>query len=107
MSGREQPGGRWKDTLQSEPTNGQSRHLEPEQEIRRIRQGRPPGALPIAGCLGALRYFEESLQRDADSYAAWMGLSYLFDSLADERRAGQCRGIARRLRHCEEIAATF
>jgi len=106
MSEKEQPGGRWKDTLQSEPTNGHSRHLEPEQKIRRFRQGRLSGAPLIDDRLGALRYFEESLQRDADSYAAWMGLSYLFESLADERRAGQCRGVALRLRRCEGIAAT-
>lgn len=105
MSQREQPGGRWNDTLQLNPTNGQSRHLEPEQKIRRIRQGRLLGALLFDDCLGAMRYFEETLQRDGDSYSAWMGLSYLFETLSDERRAGQCRGIARRLRSCEGIAA--
>jgi hypothetical protein len=52
-----------------------------------------------------MRYFEETLQRDGDSYSAWMGLSYLFETMSDERRAGQCRGIARRLRRCEGIAA--
>jgi hypothetical protein len=35
-----------------------------------------------------------------------MGLSYLFETLSDERRAGQCRGIALRLRHGEGLAAS-
>ncbi len=106
MSQREQPGGRWNDSLQQEPTNRPSRHLKPEQEIRRIRQGRPPGALLFDDCVGAMRYYEGTLQRDNDSYSAWMGLSYLFETLSDERRAGQCRGIARLLRRCEGVAAT-
>lgn len=107
MSQREQPGGRWKDSLQSEPTNGQSRHPEPEQKIRRIRQGRLPGALPTDhDPLDALRYFERTLQRDDDSCSAWLGLAYLFETLSDERRAEQCRGIAHHLRHSEAVAAT-
>ena len=106
MSQREQPGGRWKDPLQHNPTNGHSRHLEPEQEIRRIRQSRLLGALISDDYVGAMRYFEQTLQQNGDSYSAWMGLSYLFETLSDERRAGQCRGIARRLRRCEGMAAT-
>ena len=107
MSQRELPGGRWNDSLQSDPSNGQSRHLEPEQKIRRIRQSRLLGALLCDDDpLEALRYFQQSLQQDGDSYSAWIGLSYLFETLSDERRAGQCRGIALRLRRSEGIAAT-
>ncbi len=106
MIQREQPGGRRNDSLQPEPTNRLSRHLKPEQEIRRIRQGRPSGALLFDDCVGAMRDLEGTLQRDNDSYLAWMGLSYLFETLSDERRAGQCRGVARLLRRCEGVAAT-
>jgi hypothetical protein len=53
-----------------------------------------------------MRYFEATLRRDKDSYSAWMGLSYLFETLSDERRAGQCRGVARLLRRFEGVAAT-
>jgi hypothetical protein len=53
-----------------------------------------------------MRYYEGTLQRDNDSYSAWMGLSYLFETLSDEHRAGQCRGVARLLRRCEGVAAT-
>ena len=91
MNGREQPGSRWKDTLQREPTNGQSRHLEPEQKIRRIRQGRLPGALLFDDCLGAMRYYEETLLRDGDSYSAWMGLSYLCRARVMSRASRQSR----------------
>ena len=106
MSQRELPGGRWNDSLQSDPSNGQSRHLEPEQKIRRIRQSRLLGALLYDDPVDALRYFEQTLQQNGDSYSAWIGLSYLFETLSDERRAGQCRGIALRLRRSEGIAAT-
>ena len=54
MRESEQPGGRWYDPLQSKPTNGPSRHLKPEQKIRRIRQNRLPGALLFDDCLGAI-----------------------------------------------------
>jgi hypothetical protein len=106
MDGREQPGGRWNDTLQPKPANGQSRHPEPERTIRRIRQDRRPGALLFGDCIRAMRYFEARLKQDADSYSTWIGLACLFESLADERRAGQCRGIARRLSRPGRLAAT-
>ena len=131
MSRIEKPGSRWNTSHLQNPATDTAHLQEPVQKIRRIRQGRLPGALCLTAVqtdpvvadavtpdesmaarvdlgdyLGALRVFQAALQRNTDSYATWIGLSHLFESLADAQRAGQCRGVARKLRRFVPLRAT-
>ena len=131
MSRRERSDSWWKISHQQNPTTGNSRLLEPVQEIRRSRQNRLSGSLfaaanesaaapssqdapwshPEPGAdlderLGAMRFYYEAVRRNGNSYSAWLGLSCIFEALSDRQRADQCRGVARRLRRLTGLPAT-
>ncbi len=131
MSRRERSDSRWKISHQQNPTTGNSRLLEPVQEIRRSRQHRLSGSLfaaanesaaaassqnaplshPGPGAdmgarLGAMRFYYEAVRHNGNSYTAWIGLSCIFESFSDRQRADQCRGVARRLRRLTGLPAT-
>ena len=48
--------------------------------------------------LGALQSFERSLECDIDCLEAWSGLSEVFETMQDGRRADACHEVCRRLR---------
>ena len=93
--------------------------IAPAAGQKRVTSPTPPTANPPlianrelgeAGCwairsspgreklLRALKSLERSLESDPDCYEAWEGLSDLFLSMRDMRRAGQCLEVARSLR---------
>lgn len=47
--------------------------------------------------LATLRSYCNTLQRDGDSYEAWIGLSEIFAALEDHERVRHCRDVALRL----------
>jgi hypothetical protein len=90
------------------PRQPHTHPIEREQEIRRIRRHRLLGEVSAstasfstgfpAGLVGALRECCQTLERDRDSYDAWVSLSRLFEELDDTARSRMCRGVAFRLR---------
>ena len=48
--------------------------------------------------VGALQCFQRSLEIDLDCTETWAGLSGVFNSMHDRRRADACLDVARRLR---------
>ena len=50
----------------------------------------------------ALRCFQRSLETDIDCVEAWIGLAEVFDRMHDQKRAGGCLEVARRIR-CRDV----
>jgi hypothetical protein len=100
-------GGRWISTPRNTPCQSEAHLNEREQLNRRIRRcrlpGEPSGAVDSeqgsapSDLLGTLQGYCDALQRNGDSFEAWIGLSHVFAALNDHQRVRHCRDVALRL----------
>jgi len=105
------PGSRWISTPRNTPCQNKAHLNEREQLNRRIRRcrllGEPSGAVASGSApsdlLGTLQGYCDALQRNGDSFEAWIGLSEVFAVLHDHERVRHCREVALRL---QESSAT-
>ena len=98
------PGSRWISSPRKTTCHSYTHLKEREQQNRRIRRcrlpGEPSGATPpvpgrmLADLLATLRCYCDTLQRQGDSYEAWIGLSEIFAALDDHERVRRCRHVA-------------
>ena len=67
-------------------------------------QGR--SCVELGDLFGALQCFQRSLESDLDCHIAWLGLSDVFRTMNDRRRADACLDVARRIRARAKREAT-
>lgn len=101
------PSSRWITTPRNTPCQTETHLNEREQLNRRIRRcrllGEPSAAVasgrgnPPSDLLGTLQGYCDALQRNGDSFEAWIGLSEVFAALHDHERVRHCRDVALRL----------